>query len=75
MVPSAVELTPASCCGQVHPFESRRVEWNWWPEARQCLIVGESPGAPGGDYFYDPVPSGRDPITVRCHLLVSCPRS
>jgi hypothetical protein len=64
----AIELTPSPCCG-VHPFDAQQVERSWWPEERRCLIVGESPGAPGAAYFYDPIPPRRDPITVRRHLL------
>jgi hypothetical protein len=34
------------------------------------LIIGESPGAPGSAYFYDPIPpTGDDPVIVRRLLL------
>jgi hypothetical protein len=37
---------------------------------KRCLIIGESPGAPGSLHFYDPIPAkGRDPIAVRRRLL------
>ena len=41
MVLSAVELRPASCCGEVHPFHWRWVERDWWPESRQSDHDGE----------------------------------
>lgn len=61
---------PRGCCGGPHPFDSRRVKQRWWPEKLHCLLVGESPGPPGADYFYDPVPEdAQDPIVVRRLLL------
>src|SRR5262249_50454704 len=61
---------PRGCCRGFHPFDSRRVRQRWWPEKVHCLLVGESPGPPGADYFYDPVPDhARDPIVVRRLLL------
>jgi hypothetical protein len=48
-----------------------RVAQHWWPERLTCLIVGESPGRPGADYFYDRIPSERpDPVVVRGNLLL-----
>ncbi len=63
-------------CGRVHLFESREVRrrW-WWPSQPTCLIIGESPGPPGAAYFYDPIPTGRDPVAVRRHLLAGLTRA
>lgn len=56
---------------EVHePFESREVRARWWPRREVCVIIGESPGAPGEAYFYDPIPPDRkDPVGVRGMLL------
>jgi hypothetical protein len=59
-----------SCCGSTHPFDSAEVRSKWWPANPRCLIIGESPGRPGGDYFYDCLPDGEpDAVTVRANLL------
>jgi len=39
------------------------------PRRLRCLVIGESPGAPGSLCFYDPIPSGTDPVRVRRLLL------
>jgi hypothetical protein len=37
---------------------------------KRCIVIGESPGAPGSLHFYDPIPAkGRDPVAVRRRLL------
>jgi len=61
---------PGICCEGRHPFDSRRVRDSWWPQELHCLLVGESPGPPGADYFYDPIPANApDSIVVHRHLL------
>ncbi len=68
------EPSLAKCCRRAHPFETADVQARW-PRDLKCLIVGESPGSPGSDYFYDPVPSGgRDPVEVRRYLLLGLTR-
>jgi hypothetical protein len=73
---SDIAERPRSCCDGPHPFDSRRIEQDWWPDEPHCVLIGESPGPPGADYFYDPVPyNARDPIVVRRLLfpgLVAC---
>ena len=67
---SNIAERPQTCCEGPHSFDSRRVRDSCWPEELQCLLIGESPGPPGADYFYDSVPdNARDPIVVRRHLL------
>src|SRR5262245_31777357 len=66
---------PCAICGDGHLFDLREVRRAWWPAHPRCLIIGESPGAPGGAYFYDPVPAGRDPVTVRRQLLAGLERA
>jgi hypothetical protein len=64
----------AQCCGSPHPFDVAHVRDRWWPRELRCLIIGESPGAPGAPYFYDPVPE-RDPVLVRRLMLSSLARA
>jgi hypothetical protein len=39
------------------------------PQRLRCLIIGESPGAPGSACFYDPILPSSDPVKVRRLLL------
>ena len=58
------------CCNAIHPFNRLDVENRWSPVRKRCIIIGESPGAPGSFHFYDPIPTiGRDPVAVRQRLL------
>jgi hypothetical protein len=57
------------CCGEEHLFDLRAVADRWWPADLKCLIIGESPGGPGAQYFYDNVPVHGDPVGVRRRLL------
>ena len=50
-------------------FERTNVEGRWTPRRLRCLVVGESPGAPGSSCFYDPIPFSGDPVKVRSLLL------
>lgn len=64
------------CCGLEHLFDSRKVSDKWCPRELKCLILGESPGAPGAHYFYDPIPGlARDPVDVRRNLLAALANS
>jgi hypothetical protein len=57
-------------CLAIHAFDSYQVLERWWPKRLRCLIIGESPGDPGADYFYDSLPkTGHDPIDIRSNLL------
>ena len=59
-----------SCCSSPHPFDVHGVGENWCTGLLRCLIIGENPGGPGAEYFYDPIPREiRDPIEVRRNLL------
>jgi hypothetical protein len=58
-----------SCCGREHLFDLRAVAERWWPADLKCLIIGESPGEPGAQYFYDGIPAHGDRVRVRRRLL------
>jgi hypothetical protein len=59
-----------SCCNTIHPFDRLLVQDCWSPHNKRCIVIGESPGAPGSLHFYDPIPAkGRDPVAVRRRLL------
>jgi hypothetical protein len=67
---SGISVSACDSCQAIHPFDSCRVRERWWPRHLKCLIIGESPGNPGSDYFYTPLPSvGLDQIGVRANLL------
>lgn len=67
---SGISASACDSCQAIHPFDSCRVRERWWPRHLKCLIIGESPGNPGSDYFYTPLPRiGSDPIAIRANLL------
>jgi hypothetical protein len=59
-----------SCCNSIHQFDQLRVQERWSPLMKRCIVIGESPGAPGSLHFYGPIPAkGLDPVAVRRRLL------
>src|SRR5262245_51252006 len=62
------------CCDSTHPFDLAHVREHRWPDTWRCLIIGESPAAPGAAYFYDPIQEP-DPVLVRRLLLRALTRA
>ena len=60
-----------SCCkAEKHGWERFYVERSWLPAMLRCLIVGENPGGPSSEYFYErPVSYESDEVDVRKGLL------
>jgi hypothetical protein len=58
------------CCGLTHPWDTYQVESRWLPDPLHCLIIGENPGSPDSEYFYQ-VPKDylTDPVVVRRAIL------
>jgi hypothetical protein len=57
-------------CHGVHPFDDRLVAERWRPAILRCLVIGESPGPPGAEYFYDASQrADRDRIAIRRNIL------
>ncbi len=59
------------CCkAKKHGWERFDVERSWLPATLRCLIVGENPGGPSSEYFYErPVSYESDEVEVRKGLL------
>ncbi len=59
------------CCkAKKHGWERFDVERSWLPATPRCLIVGENPGGPSSEYFYErPVSYESDEVEVRKGLL------
>ncbi|MEK9141049.1 MAG: hypothetical protein AAB308_08370, partial [Nitrospirota bacterium] len=51
-------------------WERFDVEQSWLPTMLRCLIVGENPGGPSSEYFYErPASYESDEVDVRKGLL------